>query len=368
MILYYPLSIDLYQPYPLPVVQAQQNNVGRGVIITLLAQGQMIELTTEIVNIYVKRPDGFISYLPCTVSGSTIQVQFTNQMLLIPGIAQAELQIIEEDPSTEITTPIFQVKINPSNIDNEVVEGSNEFTALSEALQEVQDLKENGLKGDAGTIEIGTVTTGQPGTAASVENVGTDSSAILNFTIPQGVQGPEGPAGQQEVVFGALSTFPTPGNPDMIYVDNTVSPALIYNWNNNDNAYEIIGSNSTEIINAVYPVGSIYMSVTNTNPQTLFGGTWEQLKDRFLLGAGDTYDNGDTGGAATVSLTAAQNGPHTHSLSGNNIMVFTGSGNVGNPGTQLVGNSSITTGSSGSGQAHNNMPPYLVVYMWKRTA
>lgn len=60
------------------------------------------------------------------------------------------------------------------------------------------------------------------------------------------------------------------------------------------------------IINMVYPVGSIYMSVASTDPSTfLTGTTWTRLKDRFLLGAGDTYSAGDTGGAASQSYTPA---------------------------------------------------------------
>ena len=52
------------------------------------------------------------------------------------------------------------------------------------------------------------------------------------------------------------------------------------------------------IYNAIYPVGSIYMSVNSTSPQTLFGGTWEQIKDTFLLASGTSYSNGATGGSA----------------------------------------------------------------------
>ena len=68
------------------------------------------------------------------------------------------------------------------------------------------------------------------------------------------------------------------------------------------------------MLNAVYPVGSIYMSVNSTSPSSLFGGTWVQLKDRFLLGAGDTYSAGATGGAATHTLTAAEMPGHTHTV------------------------------------------------------
>lgn len=66
------------------------------------------------------------------------------------------------------------------------------------------------------------------------------------------------------------------------------------------------------VLEAVYPVGAVYISTTNINPATLFGGTWTQLKDRFLVGAGDSYTNGNTGGAASTSYTPSGSvGNHT---------------------------------------------------------
>lgn len=124
--------------------------------------------------------------------------------------------------------------------------------------------------------------------------------------------------------------------------------------------YSVIG-----VINLIYPVGSIYMSVNSASPATLFGGTWEQLENRFLLGAGSTYANGAIGGAATVALTVNEMPAHTHTTlrsktgnSGTNVYIPATSGTE----------SPVETTSSGSGEAHNNMPPYLAVYMWKRTA
>lgn len=125
----------------------------------------------------------------------------------------------------------------------------------------------------------------------------------------------------------------------------------------------------SDVINAIYPVGSIYMSINNTDPGTLFTGTtWTQLKDRFLLGAGDTYSGGNTGGAATVTLTVDQIPSHTHSYSIANQGGYIGQTTSPYDSYRLYGTSSTNTGSKGGGQAHNNMPPYLVVYMWKRTA
>ena len=72
--------------------------------------------------------------------------------------------------------------------------------------------------------------------------------------------------------------------------------------------------NGAPLLNLVYPVGSIYWSSKNTNPGTLFGGTWQQIKDRFILAAGDSYSNGATGGAATVTLTVNNMPSHSHSF------------------------------------------------------
>ena len=136
--------------------------------------------------------------------------------------------------------------------------------------------------------------------------------------------------------------------------------------------------NKALILDVVYPVNSIYMSVSNTSPATLFGGTWEQLKDRFLLGAGTTYSNGATGGEATHTLTAQEMPQHTHDEQiGNYKITDVNPPQAGSAATASGIQPSAYSGlnsyvqrvsNSGGGQAHNNMPPYLVVYMWKRTA
>lgn len=154
-------------------------------------------------------------------------------------------------------------------------------------------------------------------------------------------------------------------------------------------------TNFGDICNLVYPVGSIYMSVNNTSPATLFGGTWEQIQDKFLLSSGSTYTAGTTGGAATVTLTTNQIPAHTHgriTLTGgannfagqdsnygpgrdNGIVKKAGDSTYFYP-TQKASSNKAYDGiridashehsSVGGGQAHNNMPPYLVVYVWKR--
>ena len=124
---------------------------------------------------------------------------------------------------------------------------------------------------------------------------------------------------------------------------------------------------ASDLLDLVHPVGCIYISTDSTEPSTLFGGTWTQIKDTFLLTAGDTYTAGDTGGEATHTLTTTEMPTHNHGVK------WTGNGAGANTGgTFALGNTAssalITTSDAGSGQAHNNMPPYLVVYAWKRVS
>lgn len=124
------------------------------------------------------------------------------------------------------------------------------------------------------------------------------------------------------------------------------------------------------MLDKAYPVGSIYMSVNSTNPKTLFGGTWVQLKDRFLLAAGTTYKAGATGGEATHTLTVDEIPNHQHVLwypnEGGEQSAAIGYPEAGSKNTWYA--EASKTGGAGGGAAHNNMPPYLAVYTWKRTA
>lgn len=118
-----------------------------------------------------------------------------------------------------------------------------------------------------------------------------------------------------------------------------------------------------------FRVDAIYISVSSSNPSNLWPGTtWVQIKDRFLLAAGDTYLGGNIGGEATHKLTVSEMPAHTHETKfGEYIKYGLSTGNKGVANDNNSGGNSQTE-ATGSGLAHNNMPPYLVVYVWKRTA
>lgn len=130
------------------------------------------------------------------------------------------------------------------------------------------------------------------------------------------------------------------------------------------------GADISTILSKVYPVGSIYMSVNSASPATLFGGTWERIKDQFLLAAGDKYAAGKTGGEATHTLTENEIPAHRHSIwfpnAGGEQSAAIGYPEAGSKNTWYA--EASKTAGAGGGAAHNNMPPYLSVYVWKRTA
>lgn len=101
-----------------------------------------------------------------------------------------------------------------------------------------------------------------------------------------------------------------------------------------------------------------------------FGGTWEQIKDMFLLASGDMYNAGITGGEATHTLTIDEMPSHTHTykrhaFDRNDSDPTTGEDVYGANNKTLDAHEG-TTESVGGNQPHNNMPPYLAVYIWKR--
>ena len=145
--------------------------------------------------------------------------------------------------------------------------------------------------------------------------------------------------------------------------------------------FQTLGSNY--ILDNVYPVGSIYMSVNSTNPKNLFGGTWEQIQGKFLFGMNSSYPAGSTGGEITHKLTWNEMPGHYHeglyysyqdtenliTLNGGSASYHIpwGSSDYAGDYGAGTGEKELITGTAGSGAAHNNMPPYLSVYIWKRT-
>lgn len=143
------------------------------------------------------------------------------------------------------------------------------------------------------------------------------------------------------------------------------------------------------ILERTHPVGSYYWSDDSTEPSTLFGGTWERIKDRFIYALGDSGNVGDKGGLEKVVLDLSQMPSHDHNFTGTPHAHMYGAGTTNSgSGFGLQSGSAINEGSivvnyngskittetavggtiskAGGGLAHENMPPYQKAYCWKR--
>ena len=135
-------------------------------------------------------------------------------------------------------------------------------------------------------------------------------------------------------------------------------------------------SNFVNLLDIIYPVGSVYITFSATSPVDAVGGTWELLKDTFLYSSADA--TGTAGGEKTHLLTIDEMPSHNHGISHPivvpwqnyihtvwNRMQGTGSGQ------DVYGEANdnvVKTDSVGNSKAHNNMPPYITVHIYRRTA
>ena len=177
----------------------------------------------------------------------------------------------------------------------------------------------------------------------------------------------------------------------------------VHTGNNIDDAVSEHDNLRQIILDTIYPIGSLYTSFNAANPSSIIGGTWEQIKDCFLIAAGDSYAVGSTGGSVNHThttrdhtLTEAEMPKHNHveympaqgypgwstyTTTGYCVAIsYNGINSYFGPGETLyratTGACGVTTDSAGGGASHNhgdtgsssNLPPYKAIYMWQRTA
>ena len=222
---------------------------------------------------------------------------------------------------------------------------------------------------EGGTIDNTTIGASTPA-PGSFTTLGTNGLATLNSLTVSGTA----TFSTVDINGGAIDGTPIGANSASTVTATTVTASGNINTTGGE-----VQINGTNIFDKIYPVGSIYINATNsTNPATLLGfGTWSSFgAGRVLVGidSSDTdFDTSqETGGAKTHTLTTTELPAHTHTHT-----VQTGrsySSSIGGPpivqgsNNVLISELAVTTSSTGGGSAHNNLQPYIVVYMWKRTA
>lgn len=239
-------------------------------------------------------------------------------------------------------------------------------------------------KGDTGaTPQISVqVQTGAAGSEASVSVSGTAEEPVIHLTIPRGE------TGRIENLTINGKTPDSAGNVALTASDVGALPS----GGTAADSSKLGGKTLAEIMLMMYPVGAIYTSTVATSPASLFGGEWTQINGRFLIGTGAPELNddgtspgsynfaaGSKGGEATHTLTSSEMPSHYHSsyllgLSGSVVApayyaVLNQSAYTYNFGNTTSNTLDVaTTKKTGDSAAHNNMPPYMAVYMWKRVS
>ena len=227
-------------------------------------------------------------------------------------------------------------------------------------------------KGDTGaTPQISVqVQTGAAGSEAQVSVSGTAEEPVIHLTIPRGD-------------VGRIENLTINGKPvesGTITLTAADVGALATSGTAADSS-KLGGKTLAEIMLVLYPVGAVYISVNSTSPASLFGGEWTQINGRFLIGTGAPELNddgtspgsynfaaGSKGGEANHTLTVNEMPNHAHASGRGYLNVAGGTDKQALSNQYLSGDdySGNSTSYIGGGAAHNNMPPYLAVYMWKR--
>lgn len=136
---------------------------------------------------------------------------------------------------------------------------------------------------------------------------------------------------------------------------------------------ESIPGLKSAVVDMLYPVGSIHMSVNSANPSTYFGGTWVSWGSGRVPVGVNTSDSSfstveKTGGEKTHTLTIGEMPPHRHVMTVSNFYLAEGTTMVGVDMDKETVSGYFDTSTEGGGAAHNNLQPYITCYMWKRTA
>lgn len=316
------------------------------------------------------------------VSSGTYLLTLSDQALSAAGMVLVELSFY----TTELraTTLSFMINVEKSVPDNETLTSSDYFNVLTGLIQ--------GLLGSAAHSPYIDPTTKNwmlwNDESQTYEDSGESSVGIQGergyrgYGVVDVVRVNQTPAGPGEVNTYKLefedgsfseNTFNvregrdgsgSPGDVDPQPLGAVASAGTANAYSRQDHVHPVA---SQALFDAIYPIGSIYMSMSPTSPSILFGGYWVKLVDTFLLGAGNTYSARALGGEPTHLLTVNEMPSHQHALRRYN-------GNGESTGTAITlasqkyidAVSAVGTMAAGGGQPHNNMPPYYAVYMGER--
>lgn len=406
-----PFSVDISQPLKktyMDTLFATEDNQAHRFYVSLLKNKAQMNLPagSAVSGYFIRYCDNATISLTGEAAGNTVSVTLKKSCYNRSG----QFALIIKAISGDVTSTVFygEGTMLASSTDT-ILDEENVIPSISDLLNQIATI-EAATKA-AGTAAGNANAAAQSASTAAAKIDGMTVSASssttagatisekngvkhIAFSLPKGEKGDKGDPGTIENVtitsIDGLSEALNSKQPKGNYLASDGTAADSYKLGGvaaSEYAKKTDIPEESDIdLLSMYPVGSIYMSVSNTSPASLFGGTWEQMKDRFLLGAGGSYSAGATGGEATHTLTVDElpsiSGGFAFNSSGGTVGiiagdstsgVFSNGAKVANSGVPTKGSASDNVYRSlnmsfGSDQPHNNMPPYLAVYMWKRVS
>ena len=375
-----------------------------------------------------KKPDGLALFNACTVENNTIIYEFTPQTTNVIGTYECEIRLYNED-GKQLTSPRFLLVVDEQAInDDDVIDSFTEVTMLNQIIaneserivkeneritaeekREQQEIARMNYEASRGSNEITRqdneeTRISKENTRISNENtrisnesqrLGNDSARetrlrsvetkVSNFDSRMGQAGTEqaieNRVGSLETKTNSLSSRTSTLEGNVQTLDDTVDGLGRDTENRFGDVENFVGYSTTvdSIFKKVYPIGSIYMSVNSTSPSTLFGGSWTQLKNQFLVGAGGTYSVKSGGGTTSHSHGAGTLGAGaTYNSNPATIIIETKQSQEinYNPTAKMSVSSKSDYSQTtdwivpvhGSTASENHLPPYYAVYMWRRDA
>lgn len=366
----------------------QGENGSRTLEITIIGtDGEILNLDGCTISFYVSKNDGKIAMLPVNISGNTARVTLTEQSCSVAGDNDCWIQIVKSSETAELRVDNLVLRVQACDFDG-AVESSNEFVTLTQKIVEANEAIKNANQAADDVRKDG---------AQAIQEINQNfNTAMTGFTqeIDAAVKKAEDAAGKSEEIAhqaaidtissqknkangiaglnasGKLQQMPTAADVGAVPTSRTINGKAL-TGNITITAADI---GISAIFLAAHPVGDIYLSVNPTNPGTLYGGTWVAWGSGRVPVGVNTSDTDfktveKTGGAKTHTLTVQEIPNHAHDLNAVNEGVDNPNGGY-HPGWTFNKQytAQVMSASTGGGQAHNNLQPYITCYMWKRTA
>ena len=368
-------QVSLTDRAPASVVHLVQYDATVPIIaVALTANGQPYTVPTgAAVNIRLAKPDGTYVYNPAyglSADSQTVYIAVTVQMTVCIGKLSPVVEVVIDGGTA--ATGFFVLDIDPNPIPEDAIASTDEYKTIQQLVAETQ-------KAAAIITENEQAIQYVQENAANISAVAQNGANVT--AVGQSISDVNAVGENISDVHTAAENLRDIQQAPTAAANAAQSAQQAQQYAESINPANFVQASG--LLDLIYPVGSIYMSANATSPASFIGGSWERIQGRFLLAASSSYTAGSTGGEATHTLTEAElpeiSGSFGGTSSGNawgvlgtSSGVFSRSDPIPAP-TNTEKSSTNTRNTTvnmsfGSGQAHNNMPPYLAVYVWKRTA